>query len=59
MQVRAIPLGLDAALMTYTAEVDAPSGGKMTHVTYQVGEVWVRWAGEWKCRYCQGTPVTK
>ena len=45
VQVRAIPLGLDAALMTYTAEVD--------------GEVWVRRAGEWKCRYYQGTPVTK
>ena len=59
VQVRAIPLGLDAALMTYTAEVDGPSGGKMIHVTYQVGEVWVRRAGEWKCRYYQETPVTK
>ena len=58
MQVRAIPLGLDAALMTSTTEVDGPSGGKMIHVTYQVGEVWVRRAGEWKCRYSQGTPVT-
>ena len=59
VQVRAIPLGLDAALMTYTAEVDGPSDGKMIHVTYQVVEVWVRRAGEWKCRYYQGTPVTK
>lgn len=59
VQVKAVPLSLDAALVTYTAEVDGPSEGKMIHVTYQVGEVWVRRAGEWKCRYYHGTPVTK
>ena len=59
VQVKAVPLGPDAALMTYTAEVVGPLGGKMIHVTYQVGEVWVRRAEEWKCRYYQGTPVTK
>lgn len=59
VQVKAVPLGPDVALVTYTAEVDGPSGGKMIHVTYQVGEIWVRRAGEWKCRYYHGTPVTK
>lgn len=59
VEVKAVPLGPDAALVTYTAEVDGPSGGKIIHVTYQVGEVWVRRAGEWKCRYYHGTPVTK
>jgi hypothetical protein len=59
VQVTAVPLGPDVALVTYTAEVDGPSGGKMIHVTYQVGEIWVRRAGEWKCRYYHGTPVTK
>src|SRR5215469_6245181 len=59
VEVKAVPLGPDAALMTYTAEVDGPSGGNMIHVTYQVGEVWVRRAGEWTCRYYHGTPVTK
>ena len=59
VQVKAAPLGPDAALVTYTAEVDGPSGGKIIHVAYQVGEVWVRRAGEWKCRYYHGTPVTK
>ena len=59
VQVKAVPLGPDAALVTYTAEVTGPSGGKIIHVTYQVGEVWVRRSGEWKCRYYHGTPVTK
>ena len=59
VEVRAVPLGPDAALMTYTAEVDGPSGGHMIHVTYQVCEVWLRRAGEWTCRYYQATPVTK
>jgi uncharacterized protein DUF4440 len=59
VQVKAVPLGPDAALVTYTAEVDGPSGGKIIHVTYQVGEVWVKRAGEWKCRYYHGTPVIK
>jgi hypothetical protein len=58
-RVKAVPLGPDAALVTYTAQVDGPSGGKMIHVTYQVGEVWVKRAGEWKCRYYHGTPVTR
>lgn len=59
LQVKAAPLGPDAALVTYTAEVEGPSGGKIIHATYQVGEIWVRRAGEWKCRYYHGTPVTK
>lgn len=59
LQIKAVPLGPDAALVTYTAEVEGPSGGKVIHATYQVGEVWVRRAGEWKCRYYHGTPVIK
>lgn len=34
VQVKGVPLGPDAALMTYTAEVDGPSCGKMIHFTY-------------------------
>ncbi len=59
VQVKAVALAPDVALMTYTAEVDGPSGGKIIHVTYQVGELWVKRAGEWKCRYYHGTPVTR
>lgn len=41
VRMQAIPLRLDAALMTDAPEVDGPSGDKMIHVTDQVGKLWV------------------
>ena len=45
----------DTALVNYIADVDGPSDGKLIHVRWQVGEVWVKSGGEWKCRYYQPT----
>jgi|SRR5438067_7800892 len=47
----------DTALVNYVADVDGPSGGSRIHVRWQVGEVWVKRAGEWKCRYYQPTSL--
>jgi len=50
-ELEAWPVGSDAALMRYLAEVQA-DGRKYYFI---VGEVWVKHAGEWKCRYYQPT----
>jgi len=50
-EMEAWPVGSDAALMRYLAEVEA--GGRQYH--FVVGEVWVKRNGEWKCRYYQPT----
>jgi hypothetical protein len=46
----------DTALVNYVADVDGPKDGKQIHLRWQVGEVWVKRNGEWKCRYYQPTP---
>jgi len=50
-EMEAWPIGSDAALMRYLAEVEAGSG----KYRFVVGEVWVKRHGEWKCRYYQPT----
>src|SRR5215831_7729439 len=45
----------EAALANYVADVDGPSGGSLVHLRWQVGEIWVKRNGEWKCRYYQPT----
>jgi len=54
-ELEAWPLGAEAALMRYLAEVEA-GGAKYRFV---VGEVWVKRGVEWKCRYYQPTVPTE
>jgi ketosteroid isomerase-like protein len=54
-QLQAVPIGHDGALATYIAVVVIGSGGSPVTVKFAVGEVWVKQAGEWKCRYDQAT----
>ena len=49
------PIGDQAAIATYTAEVQLP--GTTTHYKFAVGEVWILSGGSWKCRYYQATPL--
>jgi hypothetical protein len=51
-KVRAVPVASDAALVTYTADIEIPDGSR---VQFEVGEVWVKQHGDWMCRYYQGT----
>ncbi len=53
--LRVAPMGADAALVTYIAEVEIPGGISPAHAQFAVGEVWVKQRGEWLCRYYQGT----
>ncbi len=53
--LRVAPVGADAALVTYIAEVEIPGGSPPAHAQFAVGEVWVKQRGEWLCRYYQGT----
>ena len=50
-QFRVSPLGENAALATYIADVDTPPGTQPAHVRFAAGTVWVRQRGEWKCRF--------
>lgn len=53
--LRAVPIEHNSALVSYIAEVDAPSGALSIRVRFAVGEVWIRRDGVWKCRFYQGT----
>jgi hypothetical protein len=54
-QFRALPIGADAALVTYLADVTVPSGGTEHHIA--VGEFWVKRGGEWSIRAYSGTLI--
>jgi hypothetical protein len=54
-QFRALPIGADAALVTYLADVTVPSGG--TEHQLAVGEFWVKRGGEWLIRAYSGTLI--
>ncbi len=49
------PLGDNAALSTYFADVELPAGTQPAHIRFAASEVWVRQQGEWKCKFYQGT----
>ncbi len=49
------PIEVDAAIVTYIAEVEIPGNTPPAHAQFAVGEVWVKHRGEWLCRYYQGT----
>jgi hypothetical protein len=54
-QFRAVPVGADAALVTYFAEVTIP-GDKAVYAM-AVGEFWVKRTGQWFIRGFSGTAV--
>jgi hypothetical protein len=49
------PTGEEAAIATYTAEVEVRSGLSANRFKFQVGEVWWKEGGQWKCRYYHAT----
>jgi hypothetical protein len=55
-ELQAWPTGSEGAVATYTAEVQAVSGGARGRFRFEVGEVWLREGGQWKCRYYHATP---
>ena len=54
-EFRAVPVGADAALVTYFAHVSLPNDD--TEYPMAVGEFWVKRAGEWFIRVFSGTPM--
>ena len=54
-QLRVVPLGADAALVTYLAHVTVP-GDNVEH-PMAVGEFWVKRAGKWYVRGYSGTAI--
>jgi len=52
-EFRAVPLGADAALVTYFAHVSLPNDE--TEYPMAVGEFWVKRSGEWFIRGFSGT----
>jgi uncharacterized protein DUF4440 len=53
--LQAWPTGDEAAIATYTAEVEVRSGLSAKRFKFEVGEVWLKAGGEWKCRYYHAT----
>jgi hypothetical protein len=54
-EMQAWPTGEEAAIATYTAEIEVRSGLSAKRFKFEVGEVWIREAGQWKCRYYHAT----
>jgi hypothetical protein len=54
-EFRAVPLGADAALVTYFAHVSLPNDD--AEYPMAVGEFWVKRAGEWFIRGFSGTLI--
>ena len=53
--MEAWPVGEEGAIVTYTAEVEVRSGLFAQRFQFAVGEVWMKHAGQWKCRYYHAT----
>jgi ketosteroid isomerase-like protein len=56
-QLRVVPVGADAALVTYFADVKTP-GDNLEH-QMAVGEVWVKRNGQWLIRGYSGTLISR
>lgn len=56
-EFQAWPVGEEGAIVTYTAEVEVRVGLSAQRHQLEVGEVWMKHRGEWKCRYYHATPV--
>jgi hypothetical protein len=54
-QLRVVPVGADAALVTYFADVKTPGDNAEFHMA--VGEVWVKRNGHWLIRGYSGTLI--
>jgi uncharacterized protein DUF4440 len=54
-ELEAWPVGEEAAIATYTAEVEVHTAKTSGRFRFSVGEVWVREGGAWKCRYYHAT----
>jgi ketosteroid isomerase-like protein len=52
-EFRVVPVGADAALVTYFADVKTP--GEIAEFQMAVGEVWVKRNGQWVIRAFSGT----
>jgi hypothetical protein len=52
-QFRVVPVGADAALVTYFADIKTPGDNVEHHMA--VGEVWVKRSGQWLIRGYSGT----
>lgn len=55
--LQAWPVGEEGAIATYTAEVEVRVGLSAQRFRFEVGEVWMKHGGVWKCRYYHATPV--
>lgn len=54
-ELQAWPAGEEAAIATYTAEVQVKNDGSSVGFKFEVGEVWLKEGGQWKCRYYHAT----
>jgi hypothetical protein len=52
-ELQAWPVGEEAAIVSYVAEVQVPGNTARFH--FLVGEVWVKRGEKWKCRYYHAT----
>lgn len=54
-ELQAWPAGEEAAIATYTAEVQVKDDDSSVGFKFEVGEVWLKVGGQWKCRYYHAT----
>jgi len=54
-EMQAWPVGEEAAIATYTAEVQVRVDESSAGFKFEVGEVWLKVGGQWKCRYYHAT----
>ncbi len=54
-ELQAWPAGEEAAIATYTAEVQVKDGESSVGFEFEVGEVWLKVSGQWKRRYYHAT----
>ena len=55
-ELQAWPAGDEAVIAAYTAEVEVRNGMSAERYKLEVGEVWLKEHGQWKCRYHHATP---
>ena len=54
-ELQAWPVGEEAAIVAYTAEVKVKGEDSTKKHKFEVGEVWMKEDGKWKCRYYHAT----
>jgi hypothetical protein len=55
--LEAWPVGQEGAIVTYNAQVEVRQDLSAQRFQFTVGEVWMKHAGEWKCRYYHATTL--